>query len=216
MRTAATPAASRGQPRPGSRRRTDGAWRGWRTDPDRRARSSRPPSWSGPPSGTSVRRPRATASPASRAATSRATASPPPAESPATAIDRALRPWSARSQRHAARTSSMAAGNGMLGGQPVLREQHPHPAGPPQPGRQLAVAAQRPELETLRRAGTAAPGPRPRPARPASGPAPRPRSPPSPAHRQAPDGGGRRARRWPGAPPACGAGMLALALLLMP
>ena len=56
-RTAARPGASWGQPRPGSRRRTERAWRGWRSDPARRARSSRPPSWSGPPSGTSVRRP---------------------------------------------------------------------------------------------------------------------------------------------------------------
>ena len=36
----------------------------------------------------------------------------------------------------------------MLGGQPVLGEQHPHPAGPAQPGRQLTVAGQRPELES--------------------------------------------------------------------
>jgi hypothetical protein len=35
----------------------------------------------------------------------------------------------------------------MLGGQAVLREQHPHPAGPSQPGGQLAVAAKRPEPE---------------------------------------------------------------------
>ena len=35
----------------------------------------------------------------------------------------------------------------MLGGQAVLREQYPHPAGPSQPGGQLAVAAKRPELE---------------------------------------------------------------------
>jgi hypothetical protein len=55
------------------------------------------------------------ASPASRVATSRATASPPPAESPATARDAALRCWSARSQRHVARTSSIAAGNGCSG-----------------------------------------------------------------------------------------------------
>jgi hypothetical protein len=42
----------------------------------------------------------------------------------------------------------MAAGNGVLGGgQAVLREQHPHPAGPSQPGGQLAVAAKRSELE---------------------------------------------------------------------
>ena len=40
----------------------------------------------------------------------------------------------------------MAAGNRMLGGQPVFGEQHPHPAGPSQPGGQLAVAAKRPEL----------------------------------------------------------------------
>jgi hypothetical protein len=36
----------------------------------------------------------------------------------------------------------------MLGGQAIFREQHQHPAGPSQPGGQLAVAAQRPELET--------------------------------------------------------------------
>jgi hypothetical protein len=36
----------------------------------------------------------------------------------------------------------------MLGGQAVFREQHPHPAGPSQPGGQLAVAAKRPELVT--------------------------------------------------------------------
>jgi hypothetical protein len=36
----------------------------------------------------------------------------------------------------------------MLGGQAVFREQHPHPAGPSQPGGQLAVAAQRAELIT--------------------------------------------------------------------
>jgi hypothetical protein len=36
----------------------------------------------------------------------------------------------------------------MLGGQAIFREQHPHPAGPSQPGGQLAVAAKRPELET--------------------------------------------------------------------
>ena len=35
----------------------------------------------------------------------------------------------------------------MLGGQAVLREKHPHPAGPSQPGGQLAVAAKRPEPE---------------------------------------------------------------------
>ena len=35
---------------PGSRRQTERAWRGWRSDPDRRARSSTPPSWSDPPS----------------------------------------------------------------------------------------------------------------------------------------------------------------------
>ena len=35
----------------------------------------------------------------------------------------------------------------MLGGQPVFREQHPHPGGPAQPGGQFAVAADRPELE---------------------------------------------------------------------
>jgi hypothetical protein len=34
----------------------------------------------------------------------------------------------------------------MLGGQAVFREQHPHPAGPSQPGGQLAVAAKRAEL----------------------------------------------------------------------
>jgi hypothetical protein len=39
-------------------------------------------------------------------------------------------------------------GERMLGGQAVFGEQHPHPAGPSQPGGQLAVAAQRPELET--------------------------------------------------------------------
>ena len=36
----------------------------------------------------------------------------------------------------------------MLGGQAVFREKHPHPAGPSQPGSQLAVAAHRPELVT--------------------------------------------------------------------
>jgi hypothetical protein len=36
---------------------------------------------------------------------------------------------------------------GMLWGQAVLREEHPHPAGPSEPGGQLAVAANRPELE---------------------------------------------------------------------
>jgi hypothetical protein len=35
----------------------------------------------------------------------------------------------------------------MLRGQAVFREQHPHPARPSQPGGQLAVAANRPELE---------------------------------------------------------------------
>ena len=35
----------------------------------------------------------------------------------------------------------------MLGGQAVFGEQYPHPAGPSQPGGQLAVAAKRPELE---------------------------------------------------------------------
>jgi hypothetical protein len=35
----------------------------------------------------------------------------------------------------------------MLGGQAVFGEQDPHPAGPSQPGGQLAVAAKRPELE---------------------------------------------------------------------
>jgi hypothetical protein len=60
-RTTATPAASSGQPRPGSRRRTETASRGWRSDPDRRARSSRPRSRSDPPLGTSGRRPQATA-----------------------------------------------------------------------------------------------------------------------------------------------------------
>src|ERR1700691_2620683 len=34
----------------------------------------------------------------------------------------------------------------MLRGQPVFREQHPHPADPSQPGSQLTVAANRPEL----------------------------------------------------------------------
>jgi hypothetical protein len=37
-------------------------------------------------------------------------------------------------------------GEGMLGCQAVFREQHPHPAGPSQPGGQLTVAAKRPEL----------------------------------------------------------------------
>jgi hypothetical protein len=63
---------------------------------------------------------------------------PPLAESPATAIDLAVRFWSVRSQRYAARTSSIAAGEGMLGSQPIFREQHPHPAGRSQPGGQLA------------------------------------------------------------------------------
>jgi hypothetical protein len=70
---------------------------------------------------------------ASRVATSREAASPPPAEPPATAIELALRPWPVRSRRHAAKTSSMAAGRDARG-QTVLREQHPHPAGPSQPG----------------------------------------------------------------------------------
>ena len=40
-----------------------------------------------------------------------AAGAPPPAESPATARAVASRPWSARSQRQTARTSSRAAGN---------------------------------------------------------------------------------------------------------
>jgi hypothetical protein len=36
----------------------------------------------------------------------------------------------------------------MLRSQAIFREQHPHPAGPPQPGGQFAVAANRPELVT--------------------------------------------------------------------
>ena len=52
------------------------------------------------------------------------------AESPATASDAALRPWPVRSQRHAARNVVDGGGEGMLGGQPVFGEQHPHPTGP--------------------------------------------------------------------------------------
>src|SRR6202046_3514875 len=40
-------------------------------------------------------------------------------------------------------------GEGMLGGQAIFREQHPHPAGPSQPGGQLTVAAKRPEFVTF-------------------------------------------------------------------
>ena len=110
-RTAATPGASWGRPRPGSRRRTERSMAGVETG-----------SWSARSVIDAPELVRSTvgdisaaaagkACPASRVATSRATASPPPAESPATAIDVALRPWSARSQRQAARTSSTAAGN---------------------------------------------------------------------------------------------------------
>ena len=92
------------------------------------------------------------ASPASRRATSRATVSPPPAASPATAIDRALRSWSVRSQRHAARTSSMAAGKGCSGARrysgnaPAFR--WPVPAG--RPARRRCEASR---ARDLRRAG---------------------------------------------------------------
>jgi hypothetical protein len=92
------------------------------------------------------------ASPASRRATSRATVSPPPAESPATAIDRAPGSWSARSQRHAARTSSMAAEKGCSGARrysgtvPAFR--WPVPAG--RPARRRCEASR---ARNLRRAG---------------------------------------------------------------
>ena len=96
-----------------------------------------------------------------------------------------------RSQRHAARTSSMAAGRNARGPGDIQgtgpASRWPVPAGRPARRRCEATRAC-----NLRRAGTGVPGRRPLPGRQASGLAPRQRSPPSPAHHQAPDEGDPR------------------------
>jgi hypothetical protein len=120
---------------------------------------------------------------ASRVATSREAAGPPPAEPPATAIELALRPWPVRSQRHAAKTSSMAAGKGCSG---------PDGTQGTAPGSRWPVPAGRParrhcgptRARNLRCAGTGIPGRRRYPGRQANGRAPRPRSPPLPPRHQ--------------------------------
>ena len=182
-RTTATPAASSGQPRPGSRRRTETASLGWRSDPDRRARSSRPRSRSDPPLGTSGRRPQATAP------------------------RRHVRPRAGR--RRALRRRSRRRPLLILRSGPGLREASPmRPArrrSPPGrdargpgdiqgtgPASRWPVPAGRPtrrrcvptRARTLRRAGTGAPGRRPLPGRSASARAPRQRSPRRSAPRQ--------------------------------
>ena len=115
-----------------------------------------PPSLSGPPSGTSAPRPISNSSPASRGHEQGDDQALPPA-SQATAMDLALGCWSVRSQRHAAMTSSMAAGKGCSG---ANRYSGTAPASR-WPVRRAASSPSLPEANqarSLRRAGRGAPG----------------------------------------------------------